>query len=200
MNKNFTIRAVKEKDVDGILEIYAPFITGSVVSFEEEVPGPELMWNRISSITADLPFLICEHQKKVTGYAYASTHRVRQAYRWSKEVSVYVHPEYRKKGIASALYTALFEMLKYQGVVNLLAGITIPNPESVRFHEKMGFRKTGEFARIGFKFDAWHNVGWWELRLFPEETKPGEIIPFPEIKHSRAAKSAVKKGEEQIKL
>lgn len=198
-NKNIQIRVVQQKDIQDILEIYEPFVLKSAVSFEEEVPSLEKMWQRVALIVTELPFLVCEINKKVVAYVYASNHRQRGAYRWSKEVSVYVHPDFRKNKIASALYFCLFEILKIQGVITVLAGITLPHPSSVGFHEKLGFNKVAEYKAVGFKFGQWHNVGWWEMKLHPELFVPKEIItPFVDIQDGLFMKDIFEKGKEAI--
>jgi phosphinothricin acetyltransferase len=105
-----------------------------------------------------LPWLAFDSDGAVLGFAYASPHRARAAYRWSVDSSVYVRSGTRHRGIAKALYGALFELLRRQGYVNVYAGITLPNPASVRLHESTGFSLVGTYARVGFKFGRWHDV------------------------------------------
>lgn len=192
------IRCAEQKDVAGILAIYAPFVAETPVSFETQVPAPSEMWGRISSILNELPYLVCEIDGKVAGYAYASNFRQQKAYEWSKEVSVYVAPEFRGRHIATGLYFSLIEILKKLGVANLLAGITVPNPASTTFHESLGFKKCGEYAGVGYKLGAWHSVGWWELRLIPENISPEQLIFFSEIKDYNFIKNAFSEGERLI--
>jgi L-amino acid N-acyltransferase YncA len=176
------IRLVRPEDVTGILEIYAPYVEGSPVTFEEIVPSGEEMVARIERISRQFPYLVCEIDGKIAGYAYASDYRTRSAYRWIKELSVYIHPGFRRRKIAHALYSCLLKILKIQGVTSVLAGITVPNPESVGFHEHFGFRKAGEFHANGFKSGQWHNVGWWEMNLNPTgETPCRQVTPISEI-------------------
>jgi L-amino acid N-acyltransferase YncA len=159
------IRSVDAGDAEAIRSIYAPFVTESATSFEVDPPDVKEMARRIGELREKYPWLVYEAGGEVLGYAYASPHRARKAYQWSVETSVYVHARSRKCGVGRALYTALFELLRRQGYVNAYAGITLPNPASVRLHESMGFLPIGVFSRIGFKFGKWHDVGWWQLRL-----------------------------------
>ena len=122
------------------------------------------------------PWLIAEEGGRVLGYAYASRHRERAAYRWSADVSVYVREDARGKGVGRALYTSLFAILRLQGIFNILAGITLPNAASVALHEAMGLRPLGVYERIGFKCGAWHDVGWWQYALRPHDGPPDEPI------------------------
>jgi L-amino acid N-acyltransferase YncA len=176
------IRPANYQDAEEILKIYAPFITNTPVSFEEIVPDPDEIIARIENTARELPYLVCVIDNEIAGYAYASNHRTRSAYRWTKELSVYIHPDFKRRKIGKALYYCVIEVLKYQGVCSLLAGITLPNPESIGFHENMGFSKVAELHATGFKLGKWYDVGWWELSLNPGKADPREnLIPFPEI-------------------
>lgn len=169
-----------------IQAIYAPYITDNAISFELEVPTVEELWRRAEAILPVTPWLVAELDGRVAGYAYASPHRDRLAYQWTREVSVYVHPDYRKAGLATRLYSALFQIVRLQGFTNLLAGITQPNEPSVRFHEQMGFRLVGIYHQIGYKLGRYYDVGWWELPLCTREEPPRPYTPFAEIAHSDA--------------
>lgn len=152
------IRSATVEDAPAVLEIYRPYVDGSVVSFEYEVPSAADIANRISSCLEKYPWLIAEAKGQILGYAYASDFRSRKAYRFIPEVSVYVSAEAKGKGIAKQLYLELFDRLKENGAVAVFAGMTTPNPETERFHEKMGFTFSAKFEKIGFKNDAWHDV------------------------------------------
>ena len=170
------IRDAAERDAGAILSIYAPFISDGAVSFEVEVPGVEEMAGRVRKTQERYAWLVWELEGTVVGYAYGSPHRARAAYQWCVEVSVYVVAGARRRGVARALYATLFERLRRQGYVNAYAAITLPNPASVRFHAAMGFTPVGVFDRIGFKLGAWHDVGWYQLRLQEvlQPVAPGE--------------------------
>lgn len=194
------IRFARSSDASGILEIYAPFVLTTPVTFEETVPHVEEIAARISQIAAKMPYLVCEIDGKTAGYAYACDFRTRSAYRWIKESSVYVHPDFRRRNIARALYTCLIELLKYQGITSVLACITVPNPESVTFHENFGFRKVGEFRANGYKLGRWHNVGWWDYDLNPDRSDP---CPEPKTIHEvpdNISNEIFRKGEQMIFL
>lgn len=160
-----TIRMATERDVAAILEIYAPLVSETAVSFELEPPSAHALAERNAETQRVYPWLVLERQNGVAGYAYASSFRKRQAYDWSSEVSVYVAEPYRGQGVARALYRALLALLRLQGFARAIAGITLPNPASVAFHERFGFVFVGCFARVGFKFSQWHDVGFWQLDL-----------------------------------
>lgn len=198
---NATIRLAERRDVAGILEIYAPFILHTAVTFEEIVPDEESFWKRIQEIMEELPYLVCEIDGRIAGYAYASAYRSRASYRWTKEVSVYVHPDFHRKKIADALYTSLNELVRYQGIADLLAIITMPNIPSVAFHEHFGYVKCGEFSKVGYKLDEWQNVGWFELFLQDESQAPREkILRLTEITDLPIFKEALQKGLDKLRL
>jgi L-amino acid N-acyltransferase YncA len=198
---NATIRLAEKRDVSGILEIYSPFILDTAVTFEESVPDEESFWERIQGIMAELPFLVCEINNRVAGYAYASGYRSRASYRWTKEVSVYIHPDFHRKRVAHALYTSLNEMVRFQGIADLLAIITIPNEPSVSFHECFGYRKCAEFSKVGYKLGQWQNVGWFELFLQDENQAPKDrILRLDEIIGLEIFREAIQKGIAQLKL
>lgn len=195
-----TIRLAERSDIPGILEIYSPFILETAVTFEEEIPSEESFWARMQGIMAELPFLVCEIDGRVAGYAYASGYRSRASYRWSKEVSVYIHPDFQRRRVAHALYTSLNEMVRYQGIADLLAIITMPNEPSVAFHERFGYVKVGEFSKVGYKLNQWQNVGWFELFLQDEKLPPKErIIPLAEIVDLPVFDEAIRKGLDKLK-
>jgi L-amino acid N-acyltransferase YncA len=195
---SISFRPAIPDDAPAILEIYAPYILNTPVSFEETVPSTEEMVSRLKIIMQQYPYLVCEINGRIAGFAYASVHRTRSAYRWTCESSVYVAPDFHRMKVGKALYFCLFECLRYQGIKLILAGITLPNDESVGFHENFGFLKTAEFHATGYKHGKWYNVGWWELDLNPErEDPPPRIILFQEIPECCLA-DIFKKGIELI--
>jgi len=175
------IRSALSSDASSILDIYAPYIANTAVSFETEVPSVEDFTQRIMGNQESCPWLVYESGGLIAGYAYASKHRDRAAYQWSLESSVYVNEGFRQQGIATKLYQTLFQILKYQGCRNLYAGITLPNEKSVNFHQKMGFNKIADYKNIGYKFNSWHTVGWYELQLNDYSDAPAPFIKWSQI-------------------
>lgn len=161
----WNIRLATAGDAGPVAAIYAPNVTGSIISFESEPPDAEEMRRRIEGTLERYPWLVCERGGRVLGYAYAGAHGSRAAYRWSVDVSVYVDGEAHRTGVGRALYTSLFAALRVQGFYNAYAGATLPNPASVGLHEAMGFRPVGVYQKVGYKKGAWHDVGWWHLAL-----------------------------------
>ncbi len=157
------------RDAAACAAIYAPYVTGSCISFEDRAPSAHEMRRRIESAHV---WLIAEDEERPIGYAYGSTHRERAAYRWAADAAIYIDAGCHRAGVGRALYTRLFERLKDAGVWTVCAGITEPNPASVGLHRALGFVPVGTYRRIGWKQGAWRDVGWWQLDLRPGEPGP----------------------------
>ncbi len=171
-----SIRLAIPDDAARIREIYAPYITEGVASFEYDVPDIAEMQHRLANVQMQHAWLVHQSGDALTGYAYASQHRARTAYQWSVDVTVYIHANYHRRGIGRMLYACLFKILVLQGYYNAYAGITLPNAGSVGLHESMGFVPIGVYHHIGYKFGQWHDVGWWEYALQPMTSAPG--VPY----------------------
>jgi L-amino acid N-acyltransferase YncA len=166
------IRLATSGDAVALAEIYRPIVALTPISFEVEPPDQDEFERRIEKTLTGHPWLVCEYDGCVTGYAYASRHRERLAYQWSVDTSVYVHSHFRRRGIGHALYTSLFPILVAQGYYTAYAGITLPNPGSVGLHESVGFKPLCVYRNVGYKLGAWYDVGWWELPLQPVRAMP----------------------------
>lgn len=158
------IRMAVPEDVPEILEIYAPYILTSTVTFEYDVPCGRSFMQRFLKITTQFPWLVWEEDGSILGYAYASAPFERPAYSWCAEPSIYLRPGARGKGIGEKLYRVLEEILNRQGYQVLYALVTGENQASLRFHEKMGYTKKMELNRCGYKFGRWLNLIWLEKR------------------------------------
>jgi phosphinothricin acetyltransferase len=154
------IRTATAADATVLREIYRPYVETTAISFELDVPSIEEFQQRISVAVAGWSWLVAEVDGRQVGYAYASAHRKREAYRSSVETSAYVHEDYQRQGIGRALYTQLLSELCERGFRSAFAGITLPNDASIGFHESLGFERIGVFPRVGRKFGAWHDVAW----------------------------------------
>jgi phosphinothricin acetyltransferase len=168
-----------DRDAAACAAIYARYITAGVASLEERAPEPHEMADRIRIISRDYPWLVAEIDDGVVGYAYASRHRDRAAYRWSADVTVYIGSSHHRRGVGRALYGALFELLTRQGVYEVCAGVTLPNEASVGLHEAMGLTPVGVYRDVAFKFGRWRSVGWWQMSLRPraDGEPPAELGP-----------------------
>lgn len=193
------IRLASVADAGQIQSIYAPVVRDTVISFELEPPELDEIRRRMEDVLATLPWLVCERDGLVLGYAYASKHRARWAYQWSVDTSVYIHESARRMGIGRALYTSLFKILSLQGYYNAYAGIALPNPGSVGLHEAVGFRPVGVYHHVGYKMEAWHDVGWWELELQPHVPEPPAPQGIEETQQLPGWQTALKAGEKLLK-
>lgn len=154
------IRTAVAADAAVLREIYRPYVERTAVSFELEVPSIEEFQRRIAVAVEGWSWLVAKVDGRQVGYAYASAHRAREAYRTSVETSAYVHEDYQRQGIGRALYTQLLKELSERGFGSAYAAITLPNEASVGFHESLGFESIGVFPRVGRKFGVWHDVAW----------------------------------------
>ena len=179
-----SIRLASAADAPGILAIYTPYIENTSFTFETELPSVDAFAERIETYLQNWPWLVCEVNGRIAGYAYASRYRERVAYQWSVESSVYVHDDYLRSGVARALYESLMEILKRQGFRNVYAVINLPNDRSVAFHEKCGFRYFATYEQVGYKLGKWKNVGWWRLILNEFGDEPAEPVPFAKLDKS----------------
>lgn len=175
------IRIAKPEDAPAIADIYAPFVTDSIVSFETDPPAAGEMAQRIEKTLRTHPWLVAVIDGQILGYAYAGTFRTRAAYRWSCEVSAYVGDGARRTGVGRALYARLLQVLREQNFATALAGITLPNAPSEAFHQSLGFAPVGIFRGVGHKFGAWHDVGWYGMALGDFGPSPTEPIPFSSL-------------------
>ena len=162
------IREASADDASAIASIYKHFIVNTAITFEESEVPESGMAQRIADVNAaGLPWLVVEVDQAIVGYAYATKWRVRHAYRYSVESTVYLLPSKAGRGIGSALYSALIERLRNAGYHLVIGGIALPNAGSIALHEKLGFEQVAHFREVGFKFDRWIDVGYWQLALSP---------------------------------
>ena len=194
------IRLAEIGDAGQIRGIYAPSVTGSVISFESEVPPVSEIAERLRKTLERFPWLVCEHDGTVLGYAYAGPHEVRDAYQWSVDVSVYIHADAHRRGVGRGLYRSLLSLLELQGFHRAFAGITLPNPGSVGLHESMGFERLGVYRDVGHKFGDWHDVGWWQLSLKEKGGPPDPPTPISDVVESKEWRAAMDEGLGLLRL
>ncbi len=156
------VRLIETDDAAKIAQIYNYYVENTHYTFELAPVSIAEMERRIVEITRNFPFLVCEMNNEIVGYAYATQFKMREAYRHSVEVSVYVKNGEQGKGIGAALYERLFEILKQTSSHAIIAGISLPNEASIRLHENFGFEKVAHFREVGNKFNRWIDVGYWE--------------------------------------
>jgi phosphinothricin acetyltransferase len=165
-NPGLAVRSALPEDAPQISEIYNHYIKTSTITFEEEpVSAPE-MEARVRDIQSlSYPWLVATDGGDVLGYAYGGKWKVRAAYRYASEITVYVRVGLERSGVGSALYSRLLPALKGIGVHTVIGGVALPNEASVRLHEKFGFEKCAHFKDVGFKFDRWIDVAYWQRTL-----------------------------------
>ncbi|MFN2637661.1 MAG: N-acetyltransferase family protein [Gemmatimonadaceae bacterium] len=193
------IRVASEADATAISEIYAPAVLERSTSFEVVPPDPHEFAGRIANILRRYPWLVCEQDGTVIGYAYACAHRERAAYRWSVDVSAYISGTAHRRGIGTALYSSLFGILATQRFRNAYAGITLPNAASEGMHRSNGFELVGIYHHVGYKQGTWHDVAWFERSISERIIDPPEPIPFPDVRSTREVAVALKKGQGLIR-
>ena len=159
------IRTVNQKDASQIANIYNHYILHSTITFEETPISPDEMEQRISKHSPTHPWFVYEEKNHVVAYAYATPWKNRSAYKHSVETSIYINHSSVGKGIGTQLYTYLIDHLKEQKHHSLIGGIALPNEASIHLHEKLEFKKVAHFKEVGYKFNQWVDVGYWQLIL-----------------------------------
>lgn len=179
--EQWNIRAARPEDGPALLEIYRPYVEHTAVTFEYAVPSPEEFTNRVRHVLEGYPYLAAEREGELLGYAYASPFKGRAAYDWAVETSIYVRQGAHGRGVGRALYEALEGALKRQHVQNLNACIAYPNPESIAFHERLGYQTVAHFHKCGFKQGVWWDMVWMEKFLGEHEAEPAPFVPYPQV-------------------
>lgn len=193
------IRMATLEDAKSIYEIYEPYIMNTVITFEyDKVPLP-VFEKRIEKVMEKLPWLVCTIDDVVAGYAYCSPHMERAAFGWDCECSVYIHKDYHKKGIGTALYEALFHIVKEQGYYNMYSLICVPHESSVALHKKFGFTEVGTYYNTAFKMGQWRHLLVMEKRLQENSDEPKSTIAIHNLDIS-IIKEAFKKAIDFCKL
>jgi len=169
------IRSAGPADGAGCAAVYAPYVTGTAVTFELEPPDAAEMTARIAAAQRRHAWLVLEQDGEVRGYAYAGPFKAREAYRFACEASVYLAPPAQGSGAGRALYEVLFARLRQRGLRTVAAGMTLPNEASARLHHALGFVPVGTWRRVGWKLGAWHDVAWSQLDLYPSGGAPTEL-------------------------
>lgn len=175
------IRMATLEDCERILEIYTPYILKSTASFEYEVPSVEEFRDRMKGIQAQFPWLVCEIDGKIAGYAYASKHAQRAAYQWSADVSIYLDESYHRMHIATDLYDTLIDIIRKQGYYTAYALISVPNERSDAFHERFGFKHVGTIHKAGYKHGEWHDLKYYEYELADYTNEPAPTISVHDL-------------------
>jgi phosphinothricin acetyltransferase len=172
------VRLARPGDAAAVAAVYAPYVTDTFVSFEDEAPDAAEMARRMAGGGALYPWLVADEEGRVLGYASASAFRARAAYRYSVETSVYLARDACGRGLGRLLYGSLLALLERQGFAQAIGAVSLPNPASVRLHESLGFTEAGTYRDVGWKHGAWRSVGLWQRALARAESPPVEPKPF----------------------
>ena len=175
------IRPVTTADAEELVSIYAPYVLETAVTYEYEVPSVEEFRGRIENTIKKYPYLAAVEDGIILGYAYASAFHPRAAFRWSAEATVYLKKEVHGRGIGRMLYENLEESLKRQNVQTIIAMIADPNPESVAFHEKLGYQIVGRLANCAYKLGQWRGMFYMEKHIGTYDGEPEPFRPWSEI-------------------
>jgi phosphinothricin acetyltransferase len=184
-NNEITIRTATVQDAKKLLEIYAPYVEHTAITFEYEVPTVDEFRRRIENVLRKYPYLVAEKDGELLGYAYAGPFKERAAYDWAVETSIYVREDLKRKGIGSLLYNALEDALKKQGILNVNACIAYTENEndyltndSVRYHEKFGYKTVAHFHKCGYKNNTWYDMVWMEKFIGEHLEIQPDVKPF----------------------
>lgn len=177
---SYKIRTALPSDGAALAAIYAPY-TETAITYEYPAPTAEEFAERICDISGRYPFIVCEDGGRPVGYAYAHRYRVRAAYDWDAELSIYFDRAETGRGLGKPLYSALLDLLRLQGFVNIYGTVSAPNPASERLHEGLGFARVFTDVKTGWKFGKWHDLIYYRLQLGPYEDAPAPVTPFPEL-------------------
>ncbi|MES2336764.1 MAG: N-acetyltransferase family protein [Pseudomonadota bacterium] len=183
------IRAATAEDAAAIAAIYAPYVLGGTVSFESEAPDARAIRTRMASSHGLYPWIVAtpgvegggEDDKGVLAYAYAGQFRDRPAYKWVVETSVFVAGAVQGQGIGRLLYEALIDTLRAQGFTQAIGVLSLPNDQSIKTHEAVGFRRAGVYRDIGFKQGRWIDVGFWQCQLNDSRVPPPDVRSFADV-------------------
>ena len=188
MSDNVKIRLATSNDTEKLLEIYAPYVAKTSISFEYEIPSVEEFSARIEKTLKKYPYIVTEINGEILGYSYTSEFNKRDAYNWAVEISIYIKENKRKTGLGRKLYEAIEKISKAQNIINLNACIACPNVEdryltrnSIEFHRHMGYKTVGKFHQCGYKFGRWYDVVWMEKIIRYHDSSPNPVILFPDL-------------------
>lgn len=174
------IRFAKAQDSTALLKIYAQYIN-TAITFECVLPTVQEFTKRIESISREYPYLICEEDSHIVGYAYAHRQMEREAYQWNAELSVYLDNSFISKGLGKKLYRIMIDILKLQGIKTVYGGVTVPNEKSENLHKSLGFNHLGTYHNTGYKNGKWHDVIWFEKKIASYNPDPIPLIPISKV-------------------
>lgn len=181
------IRLASGSDSEALRNIYGQYID-TPITFECSLPTKQEFANRVEEISLQYPYLVCEENGRIAGYAYAHRHKQREAYQWNAELSVYLNRDDTSRGVGTQLYHVLIEILKLQQIRNVYAAVTVPNSKSEGLHETMGFRRLGTFRKTGYKCGKWLDVAWFEKEILSRSQCPQPFLSIQALSSEKLEK------------
>ena len=183
------IRIATPADAQALLDIYAPYVRETAITFEWEVPSVEEFARRIESTLVSYPYLVAERDGRIVGYAYTGRFGVRKSYDWCAETSIYIAQGERGNGAGRALYRAIEGISRRQRITRLMAILAAPEAsndpyltlDSPAFHEAMGYRKVGHTRGLGYKFGRWYGDYYYEKTIANPAAAQQPFIPFSQL-------------------
>ena len=189
ISRDLTFRTAELADAGRLLEIYAPYVRDTAITFEYEVPSLEEFTERIRHTLLRYPYVVAEQDGKILGYAYVGPFHERAAYDWAVETSIYVDRNVQHSGVGRGLYDVLEKVLRAMHILNLNACIAYPceadehlTKNSAEFHAHLGYRLVGEFHDCGYKFGRWYDMIWMEKLIGEHTAHPESVEAFPEVR------------------
>lgn len=176
----YTIRPATTADGAACTAIYAPYIE-TAVTFESPAPDAAELSRRIADTLRGYPWLVCERDGEVLGYAYAHRYRPRAAFDWTSEFSIYMSQTKRGHGAGAALYNAVAELMTAQGYIVAYGLVSTPNEPSERLHEKCGFKRMFTLENCAWKLGEWRDLTYYMRSLAPMSDAPAPVRAFPEL-------------------
>ncbi|MDD1794754.1 N-acetyltransferase family protein [Enterovibrio sp. ZSDZ42] len=157
-----TIRYATALDLDAINAIYNHYVLNTAITFDYDpwsIQRRQAWFEKLLNSDGYYHVLVKEDaQGMIVGFAYNGEFREKLAYKISSEITIYLHHERQAKGMGSELMTALLEKMNRSPIRRAYSVITLPNPASLRLHEKFGFKQVGYLTDVGYKFEQYYSV------------------------------------------
>jgi phosphinothricin acetyltransferase len=177
----YVIRIAEATDIEQFAEIVNYYIEHTPVNFHDRAQSEEDWQATWEVLHPEYPFVVAEKEGVLGGIAYASPWKLRGAYKWTCEVTVYVRAGHERQGLGRVLTERMLEILEAQGYRSIVAVIALPNEASVALHEGLGYEHAGTLTRLGFKNGHWRDVSFWQRFFGDPESEPDEIKPVSEV-------------------
>lgn len=196
---DITIRPAALQDCPAMQGIYSYYVQNTVITFELEPPPPAEFERRFTAFSAQFPWLVCELDGEIAGYAYAHKFHERSAYGWAAECTVYVKDGMHRRGIGRSLYACLLGILKLQGYQTAIGIICVPNENSEALHKYFGFSKQSEIKNVGYKLGKWRDVAWYSAPIGGYPTEPVPPLPIDKVSDTEEFRALLEESAKMVK-